>query len=1041
MSEKILNALMQLFALIATPSDYKQVRESVVYNFLKEKLNSQLANKYLGKYNEYFQKYQKRKSKTQENKFIAVSSVKLLAICNLLNKELTQREKYIVLIRLLEFVQSETGLSEQVYEFFSVLIETFHIPDYQFKALQKFVFNSPDFVELYPEHTLIISALPPNNKKIKYIPSPGLKGKIIVYYISEVKLHIFTFFGEKELYLNQHLLSPGTVYLFSYGSSIRNPRIRPIYYSDIISAFTFAKIKKYITFEADKVSYIFPNGKYGVHEFSFIERSGKLVGIMGASGSGKTTLLNVLNGNYNPTTGQVLINGINLHKHKEELHPYIGYVPQEDFLIEELTVFENLYFSAKLSFGDYTDFQIKKEVIKLLKDLGLYEIKDHVVGSPLNRKISGGQRKRLNIALELIRKPPILFLDEPTSGLSSADSENIMDLLKELTLQGKLVFVVIHQPSSDIYKMFDVILILDQGGYLIYKGPPIEAISYFKSQVRQADWSDSECPVCGTVKSEEIFKIVEAKILDEYGKPTQVRKISPQEWHEIFKKHEKPKRKIFLVRDLPEIPFKLPNKIKQFKVFTARDLLSKINNTQYILLNLLETPILAFILSFIIRYWDITKHNGHYLLFFNDNLPIYLFMSVIVAIFVGITVSAQEIVKDREIRQRESFLNLSRGSYIASKLVILLFISAFQSFTYVAIGNSIMGIHQMFFKYWLILFSVWFSGNILGLNISDSFKSTVTIYIIIPFLIIPQIILSGVLVPFNKLNPKISSPVEIPWYGEIMSAKWGYEALAVIQFRDNKFEKIFYDIDKKQSQAIYVKDFWFNEVYNILYGLKDSLLSNKKLNLDDLELLKNELFSNKPWNNIYYKNFKISDLKPEAFSLKVIENITIYLKAIQNHYRQIYRQLSDKKSQIIDSLEKIKGKYYLNDLKFNYHNKKLEDFVVDWASTQRIIRYKNRLYRKYKPIFFDGKGLFFTSHFYSPYKYIFGYKIDTFWANILVMWLEVIFLYILLYYRGLYYLIKYTDILFSKLNYKFQNTNKSKTRSKFTRIFIHWLSK
>jgi len=224
----------------------------------------------------------------------------------------------------------------------------------------------------------------------------------------------------------------------------------------LISAYTFAKIKRYVTFEAAKISYKFPTGQIGIHELSFIERSGKLIGIMGASGSGKTTLLNLLNGNYIPTTGQVLINGLNLHQDKEKLHGIIGYVPQEDFLVEELTVFENLYFNAKLSFGDYNDLRITKEVIKLLKDLGLYEIKDNVVGSPLNRKISGGQRKRLNIALELIRKPPVLFLDEPTSGLSSSDSENIMDLLKELTLQGKLVFVVIHQPSSDIYKCLTV---------------------------------------------------------------------------------------------------------------------------------------------------------------------------------------------------------------------------------------------------------------------------------------------------------------------------------------------------------------------------------------------------------------------------------------------------------------------------------------------------------------------------------------------------------------------------------------------------------
>ncbi len=1040
MSERIINALMQLFALIATPTNTKKVRESVVFDFLKEKLNKELANKYLQTYNYYFKLYQERQSKTKKDKFIAVSSVKLLAICTLLNKELTQKEKYIVLIRLLEFIKSETEISDQVYEFLAAVAETFHIPHEDFEALREFVFNDPDFVEKHKEFTLIISAQPPKDTKVKHIPSPGLKGKIIVFYLANVKMHIFTFTGEKELYLNQHLLSPDTVYIFSYGSSLRTPRIRPIYYSDIVSAFTFAKIKKYITLEADRISYRFPSGKIGIHEMSFVERSGKLVGIMGASGSGKTTLLNVLNGNYKPTSGQVLINGINLHEESEKLQGLIGYVPQEDFLIEELTVFENLYFNAKLSFGDFSDFRIKKEVIRILKDLGLYEIKDHVVGSPLNRKISGGQRKRLNIALELIRKPPVLFLDEPTSGLSSSDSENIMDLLKELTLQGKLVFVVIHQPSSDIYKMFDRVLILDHGGYLIYNGPPIEAISYFKSSVRQADWSDSECPVCGTVKSEEIFKIVEAKVLDEYGRPTQIRKISPREWYLNFRNYEHPRRRIFLVRDLPEIPFKIPSLFKQFKVFTARDLLAKLSNVSYVLLNILETPILAFILSFIIRYWDITRHDGQYLLFFNDNLPIYLFMSVIIAVFVGITVSAQEIIKDREIRQREAFLNLSRGSYLLSKIFILFFISAFQSFIFVLIGNQVMDIHGMFWKYWFILFSIWFSGNLMGLNISDAFKSSVAIYITIPFLIIPQIILSGVLVPFDKLNPRISSPVSIPWYGEIMSAKWAYEALAVIQYRDNKYKRLFYDYEKKISEAAYVKDFWVKELLNDVYELKRSIQNRLEPDKDKLLLLQNELFAGYSWNELYVKNFDKKQLTPENVTPEVLDSVRLYLKAIQDYYRKVYNSVSDEKNQLIEQLKDKYGAEYLTELKYHYHNDKLEEFVTNWGG-KRIIEYNHRLYRKYKPIYYDGRGLFITSHFYAPYKHIFGYKIDTFWANILVLWLQSLILYLMLYFRVVYHILDKIEILFSRIKLHLSEQQRPRTRSKFTRWLINALTK
>jgi ABC-type multidrug transport system ATPase subunit len=191
---------------------------------------------------------------------------------------------------------------------------------------------------------------------------------------------------------------------------------------------------------------------------------------MGSSGAGKSTLLNILNGSMEPDKGRVLINGIDIYRERQKVEGLIGHVSQDDLLMEDLTVKQNLLYNAKLCFDNYTPHETEQAVDNMLYSMGLFDIKDIQVGTPLNKKISGGQRKRLNIALELIREPAVLFLDEPTSGLSSRDSENIMDLLKDLTLKGKLIFVVIHQPSSDIFKMFDRLLILDTGGYLIYSG-------------------------------------------------------------------------------------------------------------------------------------------------------------------------------------------------------------------------------------------------------------------------------------------------------------------------------------------------------------------------------------------------------------------------------------------------------------------------------------------------------------------------------------------------------------------------------------------
>ena len=221
-------------------------------------------------------------------------------------------------------------------------------------------------------------------------------------------------------------------YPLNTGSSLRNQQINPVYYSDVVSLFVGDKVKSKIVFEAKHITYRFKNGAIGLHDVGFTEQSGRMVGIMGASGAGKSTLLNVLNGASTPTEGKVLINGIDIHSGDPSIEGIIGFVSQDDLLIEELSVYQNLYYNANFVLIIILKSSWLKQYIRVLKNLGLFEIRDIQVGSPLNKKISGGQRKRLNIALELIREPAVLFLDEPTSGLSSRDSENILDLLKEL---------------------------------------------------------------------------------------------------------------------------------------------------------------------------------------------------------------------------------------------------------------------------------------------------------------------------------------------------------------------------------------------------------------------------------------------------------------------------------------------------------------------------------------------------------------------------------------------------------------------------------
>ncbi len=1013
MSEKILKALMELFAIIASPDGNDQDRRSVVLSFLSRQLNQELVKDYIAIFDTFYEKHQALNLE-RGNKRIGADSVKVLRICNEINKELAQKQKIIVLVQLFEFVKSNTGeISDQELAFITAVSDSFYIPNEEQEIIRYFTLNTFDTIPS-DKHLLVVNnSRIPQSSKNKHIYAECLTGNIWIIYVPSAGMYFLRYIGENELFLNGQMIQQDKVFTLNTGTSIRNHLIKPLYFSDIVSIFKDDSEHERIVFDAEEVSFRFKGGTAGVHHVSFSEESGRLVGIMGSSGAGKSTLLNILNGSMEPQEGRVLINGIDIYQDKIKTNGLIGHVSQDDLLIEELTVYQNLYYNTRLCFDHYTDEQIIQSVNNMLFNLGLYDIKDIQVGTPLNKKISGGQRKRLNIALELIREPAILFLDEPTSGLSSKDSENIMDLLKDLTLKGKLVFVVIHQPSSDIFKMFDNLLILDTGGYLIYSGNPVDSITYFKSKVHQANWADSECHACGNVNPEQIFNIVESFVIDEYGKETRTRKISPEEWYNYYKESGiETRKKTIMERILPSIAFKVPGLIKQLGVFITRDVLSKIANTQYLIITLLEAPVLAFILAFIIKYFNVSETNETgYTLLENSNLPVYLFMSVIVATFMGLTVSAEEIIKDRKILKREKFLNLSWSGYLLSKLTVMMTISAIQSLTFVLIGNSILEIQGMYFQYWLVLFSAWTASNVMGLLISDSFKTVVTIYILIPFLVIPQIVLSGVIVKYEKLNPKISSPSKIPFYGEMMTARWGYEALAVEQFMTNEYDQPFYTVNKFMSIAEYKKNYWIKNLENKLDFIENDLKNpgSHEKSRSYLELLRNELEAEIPnIRKISIKNVQdikipsIKRLNLREIDAPMIDSTRHFIKTLNKIYIRLYNNANEDKDNLIRENEKTPtSRFRFLELKRRHHNEKLTEFVENNTELIRIIEYKGRLFQKTDPIYLDPVHPLIKAHFYAPRKMLLGRYYSTFYINIIVIWVFSIVLYILLYFRVL----------------------------------------
>ena len=419
-------------------------------------------------------------------------------------------------------------------------------------------------------------------------------------------------------------------------------------------------------------------------------------------------------------------------------------------------------------------------------------------------------------------------------------------------------------------------------------------------------------------------------------------------------------------------------------------------------INLFEAPLLAIILGFFTKHIIGTTENSHkYIFGENENIPAYLFMSIIVALFLGMMVSAEEIIRDRKILKREKLLNLSWNAYLNSKIIVLFAISAIQTFTFVFIGNTILEVKGMFFPYWITLFSTSCFANILGLNISAGLKSVVSIYVTIPMLLVPQLLFAGVIVKFDKLHTSVTSQEIVPLIGDLMASRWAYEALAVHQFKNNAFEKYFYDIEKEESEAAFNMNYHIPELITKAYFCKKynddpnyrSLLSKElKILNDEIRKIQVQI----PDQNFNY----LGSIAISSFNNEVAQHTILYLKDIKRKYAKILEDRIYKKDRIILKMfEELGSKEKFFEFKNKYYNNSLADQVLNKLERQKIVESNGKLIQKAEPVFKLPEKNNGRAHFYAPVKKITGLYVDTLAFNLIVIWLMAIILYISLQYN------------------------------------------
>jgi ABC-type multidrug transport system ATPase subunit len=580
------------------------------------------------------------------------------------------------------------------------------------------------------------------------------------------------------------------------------------------------------TLELRDLNHRFREGETALDSISFSVTRGEMVCVMGASGSGKSTLMRVLAGQLQPQQGEVLLNGQSLYHDLDSLRGYVAHIPQEDAFDEHLTIEENLEFAAAIRAPHLTNSDRSRRIDGKLVELGLSERRNNLVGSQTNKVLSGGERKRLNIGLDMIGNADIFLFDEPTSGLSSKDAEHVIEIVRSMA-HNKIVLVTIHQPTSKIFQMFSKALLLDKGGKLVFFGTPHEMLEYFASAEHEQQFGTElgGCPACGTTRPEFIFDVLETPLRDLSGdiiyeenlesQLIPARRYSPDYWRDKYESFRllQDMRQVAVRKQapaaLPPAPVKRHDAIRgrdewtQFRTLVQRAFISKMRIRGNLLTTIVEAPLLAALIGVVLRY---SADGSAYDFASAYHIPTYLFLSLTVAMFLGLTNSCDDIIRDRIVLQRERNLNVRLPYYIFAKTGTLALFAALQCALFVLIGNAILEIRGMFWPHFLFNFITALGGIAIGLFISSIVEDGKTAANIVPLILIPNIILGGALIKYEDMNrdldfiyrvqrffsthPRVAqdpedTEVQVPLICEFIPMRWSYEALVVAQGKLN----------------------------------------------------------------------------------------------------------------------------------------------------------------------------------------------------------------------------------------------------------------
>ena len=517
--------------------------------------------------------------------------------------------------------------------------------------------------------------------------------------------------------------------------------------------------------EADGVA-VAASGRTLLEGVSLVVQPGEMVAIMGPSGAGKSTLLSVLNGQTVPAAGRLVVGGLDLHDHYDLFRGRIGYVPQDDILHADLTVWQALWYAARLRLPrDTTNTEIETRIHAVIHQLGLDGTEQTRVGDQRKRGVSGGQRKRVNLAMELLTDPPILVLDEPTSGLSSVDALSVIELLRTLANAGKTILVTIHQPSLEAFERFDAVAVIardestKQVGRLAWFGRAFpDSITFFEPQL-----SGSAPPT----SVDGLLRGLSKRPVAEWVR----------QWESsVAKSIWVDRRASAHAGALPPRSRRLPHStapFTQWLTLVKRSIAVKVADGWGTAVLFAQAPIVGLLIAAVFSKVVRSTPTPETWPKIGVNMATTLFVTALAAIWFGCSSMAREIVTEWPIYRRERMVGLSIWAYVASKMTVLLGIAAIQCLLLLAIVAPACRIDSPWLWVFTMLYAAALAGGALGLLISATLRTTEAASGILPVLLLPMIVLGGILVPLADL-PALTQPL-----AAAMPSRWAFEGLVV----------------------------------------------------------------------------------------------------------------------------------------------------------------------------------------------------------------------------------------------------------------------